>query len=192
MCVLVLTRGNGTPFDPASIQEEDIIVICIWLGHTHPEVMLFYSADEMLVMACGVIKVTTLHEESIKLRTSPPHATHVRAYMVIMEGEPSGAQPATPTPDREEEPHPSPSDPNPGGKTPHQLQANLEDLGDAELWHLMEDLCWEVAHRELNVSPRDPPPTPWGNPVGNRDPDVDDQEVTFLRGGGCEPRGQPL
>ena len=59
-------------------------------------------------------------------------------------------------------------------------------------------------------SPRDPPLTPWGNPVGNRDPDVDDQEVTFPRGGGWflwsthfdllplhnqmegEPGGQPL
>ena len=25
---------------------------------------------------------------------------------------------------------------------------------------------------------------PWENMVGNRDPNVDDQEVTFLRGGG--------
>ena len=28
--------------------------------------------------------------------------------------------------------------------------------------------------------------------MGNRDPNVDDQEVTFLRGVGWEPRGQPL
>ena len=53
----------------------------------------------------------------------------------------------------------------------------------------MEDLCQEVALRDLNVTPRDPLPTPWGNLVGNRDPDVDDQEVTFLRGGRWEPQG---
>ena len=40
-------------------------------------------------------------------------------------------------------------------------------------------------------TPRDPLPVPWGNPVGNGDPDVDDQEVTFLRGGGWGSRGQP-
>ena len=75
MCILVLNRDNGTPFDATSIQEEDI-KICIWLGHTHPEgvlqysavesVVLFHSMDEILVTACGVIKVTTLCEESIK------------------------------------------------------------------------------------------------------------------------------
>ena len=66
MFVLVLTRGNGTPFNATSIQEEDIIEICIWLGHIHPEdvlwysvvklVMLFHSVDELLVAAHGVIK----------------------------------------------------------------------------------------------------------------------------------------
>ena len=112
MCILVLTRGNGTLFDATSIQEEDIVEICIWLGHTHPKdvlqysavksVMLFHSADEMLVTACGVIKATTLHKEAIKGRTSPPSATHVRPYMVVMDGEPSGTQHLTP--DREQEP----------------------------------------------------------------------------------------
>ena len=61
MWILVLTRGDGTPFDAASIQEEDIIEICIWLGHTHPKdvlwylvvksVVLFHSADKIQVVA---------------------------------------------------------------------------------------------------------------------------------------------
>ena len=61
MCILVLTRGNSTPFDAASIQEEDVIEICVWSVHTHPEgvlwysavksVALFHSTDEMLVVA---------------------------------------------------------------------------------------------------------------------------------------------
>ena len=56
--------------------------------------------DEMLVRAYGVIKVMTLHEESIRLRMSSPTATHVRAYIAVMDGESSGMQ--HPTPDREE------------------------------------------------------------------------------------------
>ena len=61
MYILVLTRGYGTPFDATSLQQEDIIEICVWLGHTHPKgvlrystaelVMLFHSADDILVMA---------------------------------------------------------------------------------------------------------------------------------------------
>ena len=78
VCILVLTRGDGTPFDDASIQEEDMIEICLWLGHTHPRgvlwysvvklVMLFHCADEMLVILHGVIKAMILHKESIKRR----------------------------------------------------------------------------------------------------------------------------
>ena len=55
----------------------------------------------------------------------------------------------------------------------------------------MEDLCQEVILCELNVPPRSPPPTPWGNPAGSRDPDADDQQVTFPRGVGWVPLGQP-
>ena len=42
------------------------------------------------------------------------------------------------------------------------------------------------------MPPGDPPQTPWGNPMGNGDPDVDDQEVTFLRGGGLVPQEPPF
>ena len=149
MCILVLTRGDGTPFDVTSIQKEDIIKICVQLGQKHPKgvlwysvvksVMLFPSADEMLVVTCGVIKAMALHKEAIKVRTSPHSATCVRAYMVVIDGEPSGTQ--HPTPDGEGDPHLSPSDPHLGGMTPHQLQMNLVDLADDELQHLMEDLC---------------------------------------------------
>ena len=141
MYILVLTRGNSTPFDAASIQEEDIIEICVWLEHTHPKgvlwylavelVMLFHSADKMQVVAHGVVKVMMLCKEPIKVRASPPSATHVQAYMVVVGGEPSGAQ--HPTPDREENSQQSPSNYHLGGSTPHQLQANLGNLADGEL-----------------------------------------------------------
>ena len=79
-----------------------------------------------------------------------------------------------------------------------------------ELHQLMGDLCWEVFLQELNAPLENLPPTHWGNPVGKGDPDADNWEVTFLRGGrwvaleqpfqppapaqpdgGWEPRGQP-
>ena len=66
----------------------------------------------------------------------------------------------------------------------------LRDLGDAQLWQLMEDLWQEVAHRELSVSPRSPPLGCWRTPMGNRDPNVEDEEVTFLGGRGWGPSGQ--
>ena len=103
MYLFVLTRGDGTLFDASSILEEDIIKICIWLGHTHPEqvlwysaiksVMLFHTTDELQIMMCGVLKASMLHDETIRVRTSPTSATHVKAYLAAVGGEPSSAQP---------------------------------------------------------------------------------------------------
>ena len=148
MCVLVLTRGDGTLFNATSIQEEEIIELCIILGWTHPKdvlwylvvelVVSFHSADKMLVMACGVIKATALHEEPIKLHMTPPSTAHVRVYIVLRGGEPSGTKPLTP--DREKVPQPSSCDPHTDGRTPHQFQM---DLGDAQLRQIMEDLHQE-------------------------------------------------
>ena len=113
MCIFVLTRDYGTPFNASSIQEEDVIEIYIQLGHTHPEgvlqystiesVMLFHTTDELQVMAHGFMKASMLHDEAIRVRTSPPSATHVRAYMAVVNGEPSSIQPLPS--DGEEEPH---------------------------------------------------------------------------------------
>ena len=36
MCVFILMQDDGTPFDVTSSMEEDIMEICITLGHTHP------------------------------------------------------------------------------------------------------------------------------------------------------------
>ena len=119
MCLFTLTRGDGTLFDASSIQEEDIIEICIQLGHTHHEgvlqdsaiklVMLFHTMDELQITACGVVMAMTLHNELIRVRMSPPSAIHVQAYMTAVGGEASGTQP--PSSDGEEEPHLSPSTP---------------------------------------------------------------------------------
>ena len=71
-----------TPFDVTSILEEDIIKVCVRLGHTHPmgvlhysateSIILFQSADDMQHATCRAIKVTVLHEEAIAVRASAP------------------------------------------------------------------------------------------------------------------------
>ena len=196
MCVLVLTRGHGTPFDATSIQEEDIIKLCVEMKQTHPEgvlwflatesVIFFCSSDKMLATVCRATKAMVLHEEPIRLCTSPPSTTHLRAYIAVRDGQPSGTQSLTP--DREEIPQPSPSNPHPDGRTQCQFHMNL---GDAQLRQLMEDIQQEVAQRELNAPPGTHLQAAGGTPAGDRDPDVDDEEVTFPRGRGWEPQGQP-
>ena len=124
MCIFVLMKRDGTPFDVTSVLEEDIIEICIRLGHTHPlgvlcylvteSIALFWSADDMQCTTCRVTKVMILCEESIAVRTSAPSEMHVRAYMIVMNGKPSGTQPLPL--DREEEVHSPTSNPQPGGE----------------------------------------------------------------------------
>ena len=103
MCVLILKKRDGTPFDATSVLKEDIVKICIWLGYTHPVGVLHYTATESIIllqspddMQCdthGAIKVMVLHEEVIAIRASAPSKTHVRVYMTAVGGEPSRTQP---------------------------------------------------------------------------------------------------
>ena len=69
-------------------------------------------------MAHGVFKVMALHKVPIWLCTSPLFlsTSHVRAYVALRDGEPSGTQSLTP--DREEVSQPSSSNPHPDGSTP--------------------------------------------------------------------------
>ena len=135
---ILLTKGDGTPFDASSTLEEDVIEICIQLGHTHPKgvlqylvielVMLFHTVDKLQIAACGVIKAMMLHDESIRVRTSPPSATHVRAYMAVVNGEPSSIQPLPS--DGEGEPHSPPRNPTQKGQ-PHN--ASKQTLGISQV-----------------------------------------------------------
>ena len=38
MCVLAIARDDGTPFDATSIQEKNIIELCVEVGWAHPKV----------------------------------------------------------------------------------------------------------------------------------------------------------
>ena len=44
----------------------------------------------------------------------------------------------------------------------------------------MEDLRWEVAHRELNVPSQGPPLGHWGTLAGDRDPDNNNNKFIYI------------
>ena len=50
LCLISLTRGDGTPMDASSLSEEDIVEICMKKGHTHPLDVLGYSATESVIL----------------------------------------------------------------------------------------------------------------------------------------------
>ena len=94
-----LTRKNGTPLNVTSVLEEDIVEICVTLGHTHPLGVLWYSAMELVALfctteemqwaSCSAIKATELWDEPIAVQTVAPSEHHLRAYIAILGGDPS-------------------------------------------------------------------------------------------------------
>ena len=88
MCILILMKRDGTPFDVTPVLEEDTIKICIRLGCTYPigvlhysrtkSIILIQSANDMQCATHDVIKAMVLHEEAIAIRASAPSETHVR------------------------------------------------------------------------------------------------------------------
>ena len=118
-----------------------------------------------------------------------PSETHVKAYIIAVGWDSS--KPQSPPSEEEGESHSPPDNPHPSGKTLHHLQADLGNLTDHELLQLVEDPHQEITLCELNAPPRSPPPMPWGHPSGSGNPKEGDQEVTFPRGGGWVPLGQP-
>ena len=66
----------------------------------------------------------------------------------------------------------------------------LGDLGDAQLWQLMEDLWQEAALRDLTMSPIGPPLDHWMAPARSVDTNLEDYEVT-LWGRGWGPNELP-
>ena len=115
-----------------------------------------------------------------------PLEHHIRAYIAIVGGDPPNPQ--SPPSEGEGESYSPTGNPHPGGRTLHHLQAELGDLADKELHQLVEDLCQEITLHELHASSSNPQPTPWGEPSESRNPNGDDQEVTFPRGGGWVPQ----
>ena len=106
-------------------------------------VILFHTVDELQIAACGVIKPTTLCDESIRVGTSLLSTTHVRAYMALVNGEASGVQ-LLPS-DGEEEPHSPLEMPTLVGE-PHNT--SNQTLGI--LWLMSCDSSWRSSKRRLH------------------------------------------
>ena len=96
MCVY-LNAKDGTLFGVTSVTEEDIMQICMTLGHTHPLGVLPFLAMELVALFCtpeemqqashGVIKVMELCNESIAIRTVAPLEPHIRKYITVGGGD---------------------------------------------------------------------------------------------------------
>ena len=200
MCLFVITRKDGTPFDATPVTNEDNVKMCIKLGHIHPlgvlcysameSVTLFCSTEEMQHATCGAVKAMELQEEAIAIRAVVPSETHVKAYIIAVGEDSSMKTPVSilrrggRTPFTHDNPHPS-------GEMPHHLQAELGDLANHGQHQLVEDFCQKITLHELNAAPSSPAPMPWGHPSGSRNAKEGNQEVTFPRGGGWVPLGQP-
>ena len=130
-----------------------------------------------------------LQVKAIAIRAVAPSKAHVQIYIIAVGGDSSKLQ--SPPSEEEGEPHSPHDNPHPSGETPHHLQGELGNLTDHELCQLVEDIHQEITHHELNAPPRSPAPTPWGQPSGSGNDKEGAQEVTFLRGGGWVPPGQP-
>ena len=194
MCLFVVTWKDGTPLDATSVAEEDIIKMCIKMGHTHllgvlhyftmESAPLFHSTEDMQCTTHGAIKATELWGEAIAIRAVAPSETHVKAYITYIAVGLDSSKLQSPPLEEEGEPHSPPDNPHPSGKTLCHLQVELGNLAHHELCQLVEDLHQEITSCDLNSPPRSPPPTPWGHPSGSRKAKEGDQEVNFPRGGG--------
>ena len=76
-CIFTVMRKDGTLFDATFVSEEDILEICVTLGHTHPlgalqylateSVALFHMTEEMQQASHGAIKAMELQDEPIAI-----------------------------------------------------------------------------------------------------------------------------
>ena len=99
ICIFIVTRKDDTLLDVTSVSEEDIVEICVTLGHTQPlgvlwylameSVALFCATEEMQQASCTAIKITELWNKPIALQTIAPLEHHIRAYIAVVGGDPS-------------------------------------------------------------------------------------------------------
>ena len=157
LCLLSITRGDGTPMDASSILEEDIVVICVQKSHTYPlgvlqylaveSVILFGTMEELNRVSCNLTNVTVLHDEAVMVWTMAPLEAHVATFTSVWHSKPTTG---------ERELHTPPQQTPPSEGTPHHLCAKLGDLSDNELQQLARDLMQEIVQHELTAPPSNP------------------------------------
>ena len=102
ICILAATLGDGIPFYPDSLQEEDVVKLCMGLGQAHLEVVLwlsdtetvlaFQSGSEMMATMHLFTKAMVWHDEPIKICVHPPTGMQVQEYMASKGRHPSDTQ----------------------------------------------------------------------------------------------------
>ena len=171
LCLVSLTRRDGTLMDASSVSEEDIIEICITKGHTHPLgvlhysamelVVLFHSTDELQCATHEIVKAMELQGEAIIVKAMAPSEAHTKAYLVTLCLNPSNG---------EGELHMPPKKLQQAGGCHIIFKWNLETLLTMSCISL-----WKILHKKLcNVPPSSPPPSTWVCPSGSRNPKEDD------------------
>ena len=190
LCLVSLTRRDGTLMDASSVSEEDIIEICITKGHTHPLGVLHYSAMELVVLfhstdklqcaTCRIVKVTELQGEAITVKAMAPSEAHIKAYLAMSHFV------QIPQMGRESCIHLPNKLPQARGCCVVSKQ-NLETLPTMSCVS-----SWRTLHKKLHnvqskCAPQQSPPNTWVCPLGSRNPKEDDQEVTFPGGGRWGP-----
>ena len=110
LCLVSLTRRDGTPMDASSVTEEDIVEIYVTKGHIHPLGVLHYSATEMVVLfcltdelqhaTCRIVKAMELWGKAIIVKAMGPSEAHTKVYLVTLCLNPSNGEgePHTPPP----------------------------------------------------------------------------------------------
>ena len=99
LCLVSITRRDGTLMDASSISEGDIMEICIKKGHTHPlgvlcysameSVILFHTADELKHVSHGIVEITVLQNEAITVKAMASLEAHITAYITVWHLKPS-------------------------------------------------------------------------------------------------------
>ena len=160
ICVLTIARGDGTPSDANSLQEEDIAELCVGMGQVHHDgvpqllvmesVIAIHSSKEMLPAACLITTATVWHGDAIRLCTWPPTAAQIQDYVAMRDRHPSAAPAPIP------QGFDSSTFPSEGG-TPLQFHLAFWDLDNAQLQDVLSKVCLETARGEV-VAPQ------WGYP----------------------------
>ena len=144
-------------------------------------VILFGSLKDVNCVCRTLLDMMELCNEAVMVQTMALTEVHVATFTTMWHSNPTTG---------DGEPHTSPQQSPPWEETLHCLHAQLGDLNDSELQQLIKDLSQEITQCGLTVPPSNPPPNDWVHPLGSREPEEDDQEVTFPGGGRWSPERQ--
>ena len=192
LCLISITRGDGTPMDASSISEEDIVEIFMKKGHTHPlgvlhyltteSIILFGTMEEFKCASHGLVDIMQLskwcHHAQDFGSFAGPYCLIYNSLVFEVHNRGWRATHSSPTNSPKWGNTASPPNGAWWPQWPWALTACRRPYsGDSTVW--------------IICAPQQPPPNEWVCPLGSREPKEDDQEVTFPGGGRWGPLRQP-